>query len=158
MTTGGPALLVALLLAYGKSIPTLKPGRPPRLPALSDRRQSDAQDAAALAEQAKTHDDLQPLQAGTRSTRPRTGSARTGPARLHAWLRTHGTRSAAAVAKPPSTPPCSPWPGATSTSPRPFPVAAPPISPTPTQTTRLAALRTDVPSQTAQDADRTGGG
>jgi transposase len=151
---GGPALLIAILVAHGQNILYI-PGRIVHHASKLYRGEgkTDVKDAAVIADQARMRRDLQPLRAGdeistglriltarradksadrvrainrlqaqlleyfpalerafdySRSkaallllTKHRTpdGIRRTGQARLHAWLKKHGTRSSAAVAQ-----------------------------------------------------------
>jgi transposase len=151
---GGPALLIALLLAHGQNILYI-PGRIVHHASKIYRGEgkTDAKDAAVIADQARMRRDLQPLRAGDETstglriltarradksadrvrainrlqaqlleyfpalerafdysrskgalfllTRYRTpdGIRRAGQARIHAWLKKHGTRSSAAVAQ-----------------------------------------------------------
>jgi transposase len=151
---GGPALLIAILVAHGQNILYI-PGRVVHHASKLYRGEgkTDAKDAAVIADQARMRRDLQPLRAGdeistglrlltarradksadrvrainrlqaqlleyfpalerafdySRSkaallllTKHRTpdGIRRAGQARIHAWLKKHGTRSSAAVAQ-----------------------------------------------------------
>jgi transposase len=151
---GGPALLIAILVAHGQNILYI-PGRIVHHASKLYRGEgkTDAKDAAVIADQARMRKDLQPLRAGdeistglrlltarradksadrvrainrlqaqlleyfpalerafdySRSKaallllikhRTPDGIRRTGQARLHTWLKKHGTRSSAAVAQ-----------------------------------------------------------
>jgi hypothetical protein len=67
---GGPALLIALLVAHGQNILYI-PGRVVHHASRLYRGEgkTDAKDAAVIADQARMRRDLQPLRAGMRSAR-----------------------------------------------------------------------------------------